>query len=64
VALGTFFAYQAAVAMQSILAGVRPDDAVTFGAAAGLCAAMTIFGSWIPAWRAVRVDPIIALRSE
>ncbi|HEX3877200.1 MAG TPA: ABC transporter permease [Bryobacteraceae bacterium] len=64
VALGTFFAYQAALAMQSILAGVRPDDAVTFGAAAGLCAAMTIFGSWIPAWRAVRVDPIIALRSE
>ncbi len=61
---GAVLAYWAATAMQALLAGVRPADAITFAAAIGLCAAMTILGSWLPAWRAVRVDPITALRSE
>jgi predicted permease len=61
---GALLAYAAARAMQALLAGVRPDDAATFAAAIGLCVAMTLFGSWIPAWRAVRVDPIVALRAE
>ena len=61
---GALLAYAAARAMQALLAGVRPDDAATFVAAIGLCVAMTLFGSWIPAWRAVKVDPIVALRAE
>ncbi len=61
---GALLAYAAARAMQALLAGVRPDDAATFAAAIGLCVAMTLIGSWIPAWRAVRVDPIVALRAE
>jgi predicted permease len=61
---GAAMAYAAARAMQALLAGVRPDDAPTFAAAIGLCVAMTLLGSWIPAWRAVRVDPIVALRAE
>jgi predicted permease len=61
---GALLAYAAARAMQALLAGVRPDDTATFGAAIGMCVAMTLIGSWIPAWRAVRVDPIVALRAE
>lgn len=59
---GVALAYWAATAMQALLAGVRPADAITFAAAIGLCVAMTILGSCLPAWRAVRVDPITALR--
>ena len=61
---GALLAYAAARAMQSLLAGVRPDDSATFAAAIGLCVAMTLLGSWIPVRRAVRVDPIVALRAE
>lgn len=61
---GAALAYWAAVAMQALLAGVRPADIGAFAAAIGFCVAMTVIGSWLPAWRAVRVDPITALRSE
>ena len=54
---GAALAYIAARAMQALLAGVRPDDAPTFAAAVGLCIAMTLLGSWLPAWRAVRATP-------
>jgi putative ABC transport system permease protein len=61
---GALMAYAAARAMQALLAGVRPGDVATFAAAIALCIAMALIGSWIPAWRAVRVDPIVALRAE
>jgi len=61
---GAIQAYQAGQAMQALLAGVKPNDPATFLAAAALCLAMTLFGSLLPAWRAVRVDPISALRAE
>ena len=61
---GAILAYQAGLAMQALLAGVKPNDPPTFLAAAALCVAMTLFGSLLPAWRAVRVDPITALRAE
>ena len=61
---GAILAYQAGLAMQALLAGVKPDDPATFLAAAALCVAMTLCGSMLPAWRAVRVDPITALRAE
>jgi predicted permease len=61
---GAVLAYQAGLAMQALLAGVKPNDPATFLAAAALCVAMTLFGSLLPAWRAVSVDPITALRAE
>jgi predicted permease len=61
---GALLAYQAGKAMQALLAGLKPNDPETFVAAAGLCVAMTLCGSLLPAWRAVRVDPITALRAE
>jgi putative ABC transport system permease protein len=61
---GICLAYAAGRAMQALLAGVQPGDAATFLAAAGLCLLMTMSGCLLPALRAVRVDPITAIRAE
>ena len=50
--------------MASLLYGVRPTDPLTFAAVAAVLVAMSLLASWVPAWRAMRVDPMIALRSE
>ena len=50
--------------MQALLAGLKPGDALTFASALGLCLIMTLLGSLLPALRAVRIDPIAAIRSE
>jgi len=61
---GIALAYAAGRAMEGLLAGVRPGDAATFASAVGLCVLMTVLGSLLPALRAVRIDPIQAIRSE
>jgi putative ABC transport system permease protein len=61
---GLAIAYAAGRAMQSLLAGVEPGDAMTFGAAGLSCVVMTLVGSLLPALRAVRVDPAMALRAD
>jgi predicted permease len=50
--------------MASLLYGVSATDAVTFSAVAIALAAVAMFGAYIPARRASRVDPIVALREE
>ena len=64
VAAGLALAYAAGRLMQTLLFGVSPHDTPTFAAAAGLALAMTILGSLLPALRAVRVDPLAAIRTE
>jgi predicted permease len=61
---GAVIAYAAGRAMAGLLAGVQAADALTFASTMGLCALMTILGSWMPAWRAVRIDPMQAIRTE
>ncbi|MGH9141966.1 MAG: ABC transporter permease [Vicinamibacterales bacterium] len=61
---GVALAYVAGRSMESLLAGVRPADAPTMLAAVGLSLLMTIVGSLMPTLRALRVDPITALRAE
>jgi putative ABC transport system permease protein len=62
--IGVALAYAAGRWLQSLLAGVAPGDAGTFAAAIGLCLFMTLIGSLAPAVRAVRIDPVTAIRSE
>jgi len=50
--------------MASMLFGVRPTDFVTFAAVSLLLAGVAVLASYVPARRATRVDPIIALRYE
>ena len=64
VSIGGVLAYAAGRAMQALLFGVNPADLTVFLAAVGLSLLMALAGSIAPAWRAVRVDPLSATRTE
>ena len=64
VAIGTAAALALTRVMAGLLYEIRPTDAVTFAGAAVLLALLAVAASLIPAWRATRVDPLIALRAE
>jgi predicted permease len=64
IAIGVALAYAAARAMEALLAGISPRDPASFAAAIGVALAMTLLGCALPAWRAVRIDPMIVMRSE
>ena len=48
----------------SLLFDVQPIDPGAFAASAAVVGAMTLVASYIPARRAGRVDPMVALRNE
>jgi predicted permease len=61
---GVALAYAAGRMMESLLVGVNPSDGVTFLAAVALAIVMTTAGSLVPTLRALRIDPIKAIRAE
>ncbi|HEX8798469.1 MAG TPA: hypothetical protein VF772_07650, partial [Terriglobales bacterium] len=61
---GLILAYFAARWLESLLAGVKPGDLLTFSSATVLCFAATLLGTVVPASQAVRVDPTTVMRAE
>lgn len=51
-------------AMRALLPGISPLDPLTFVAVPAVLAAIALVASWIPARRAGRIDPLVALRVE
>ena len=64
VVIGLIGAFALTRLMQGVLYDVTPNDPVTFAAVAIGLFAVAAFASWLPALRATRVDPLVALRSE
>jgi predicted permease len=50
--------------IQNVLFGVNPRDKAIYGAVFGLIAIVSLVATLVPARRATRVDPIVALRAE
>ena len=64
VALGLVGASWLTRLLSALLFGVRPTDAATFGAVAVVLLGIASLASYLPARRAARVDPVIAMRAE
>jgi putative ABC transport system permease protein len=64
VCIGLLLAYGLAHLVANLLQGVRSDDPGVFVAITAIVAAIALATSWIPARRASRIDPMVALRDE
>jgi predicted permease len=61
---GLLGAWLAARGMSSLLFGIQPADPVTLGAGVLLVMLVTLAGALVPALRAVRTNPLVAMREE
>ena len=64
VVVGLLVAFGLTRYIQALLFDVGPLDLAAFGGTAAVMLAVAMFASYLPARRASRVDPVIALRSE
>jgi ABC-type antimicrobial peptide transport system permease subunit len=62
--IGTVLALAVARVARSMLFGLRPNDPATFIMAGASLAAVALVASYLPARRATKVDPMVALRYE
>ena len=62
--VGLALALAAGRFLERILYGVRPTDPLTLGIVLLLMLAIAALACWIPARRAIRINPVTALRQE
>ena len=64
ITLGLSVAVVATRVLSNMLVGIHADDPITYSLVALLLAVTALAASWIPARRAARVDPMVAIRAE
>ena len=64
IAVGLVGSLAVARMIASLLFGTAPSDLVTFAGMAGLLAAVALVAGYVPAYRASRIDPMVALRNS
>jgi putative ABC transport system permease protein len=63
-AVGLAAAFAGTRVIAAFIVGVRPTDAVTFLTVVALLSVVALVACWIPAHRATRVSPLVALRYQ
>jgi macrolide transport system ATP-binding/permease protein len=63
-AIGFTAVWQTTKFLQSFLFGLKPNDPLALAAAVAILIACAILAGYAPAWRASRIDPMVALRHE
>jgi putative ABC transport system permease protein len=64
VVLGVGGAWLLTRSMQAVLFDIRPSDPVTFVQVVAVLLGASLLASWLPARRALRIDPVNALRAD
>jgi ABC-type antimicrobial peptide transport system permease subunit len=63
-AVGLLGAFGVGHLVGDFLVGIAPTDAITYASVSALIALVALAASYIPARRAAKVDPVVALRYE
>jgi predicted permease len=64
IAIGIGIAMALTRVMSALLFGVNPTDPATYAAVSAGLGSVALIATWLPAWRASRVDPVAALRGD
>ena len=64
IAIGVLAALAVTRLMSSLLFSVHPYDPLTFVVVSSILATVALIAGWLPARRAARIDPLVALRQD
>jgi predicted permease len=62
--IGSAAVWQTTAVVKSFLFGMKPNDPLALGVAAGILLMCALAAGYVPAWRASQIDPMVAVRHE